>query len=299
MPRSGHLGIVLVFLVGCAASNPERQAHRERLSTAAHDCQKRYNFIERFEFDRFDLLTFWYRSAATAAERDLYLECYRLRVQELTKGAAAAGGGPRTTGGTGQVRDEGSAEAPIWQPGYEWTYRWESPAGSGTFVTSVERRGLVDGVDCYVLRVGGNEIYRRVSDLALVAERSPAGVVAQYTPALEIFRWPLVTGKAWDQLLVLERPQRRETVNILRTSRVWEAETTTTPAGSFRTVRVVVRNKHTDEIISEYWYGPQARQVVKFHARDGRDVTRYELVTFSLVEGRGPSTLLPAKRPAA
>lgn len=129
-------------------------------------------------------------------------------------------------------------------------------------------------------------------------ERSPTGVVAAYTPALELFRWPLGPGQTWEQLLVLERPQLRETVNLLRTSRAWEMATTTTPAGVFRTVRVVARNKHTDEIVSEYWFGVEARQVVKFHERGGRGLTRYELIAFSLAEGRGPSVHHRARRSA-
>lgn len=90
MSRPGRLGIrfaLILVVAGCAAADPERQARRDILSTAAQDCQRRHDFVSRFEFDRFDLLTFWYRNDATQAQRDVYLDCYRLRVQELTKSA--------------------------------------------------------------------------------------------------------------------------------------------------------------------------------------------------------------------
>ena len=34
---------------------------------------------------------------------------------------------------------------PVWKPGYEWGFRWESPQGKGTFVWTVNREEIVDG----------------------------------------------------------------------------------------------------------------------------------------------------------
>ena len=48
-----------------------------------------------------------------------------------------------------------TAEAPVWRPGYEWEYRWESPRGKGTFVWSVNRTEIVDGTEFYVVKAGG------------------------------------------------------------------------------------------------------------------------------------------------
>ena len=36
--------------------------------------------------------------------------------------------------------------APVWKPGYEWAFRYESPVDSGTYVWSVDREeAILDG----------------------------------------------------------------------------------------------------------------------------------------------------------
>ncbi len=60
----------------------------------------------------------------------------------------------------------GPVVAPVWTLGDEWTYRWESPRGKGTYVWSVDREEIVDGIEHYVIRSGQREIYYRKSDLA-------------------------------------------------------------------------------------------------------------------------------------
>jgi hypothetical protein len=74
-------------------------------------------------------------------------------------------------------------EAPVWKPGYEWAYRYESPAGNGTFVWSVDREEALDGVPHYVIKSGAREIFYRKSDLALSRETVDGVVVLKNTPA--------------------------------------------------------------------------------------------------------------------
>src|SRR5215475_11809800 len=49
--------------------------------------------------------------------------------------------------------------APIWRPGDEWAFRYESPTGSGTYVWSVDREEVLDGVPQYVIKTGTREIF--------------------------------------------------------------------------------------------------------------------------------------------
>src|SRR5262249_45763078 len=53
---------------------------------------------------------------------------------------------------------------PTWKPGYEWAYRYESPSGSGTYVWSVDREEVIDGVSLYVVKSGTRELFYRKSD---------------------------------------------------------------------------------------------------------------------------------------
>lgn len=76
---------------------------------------------------------------------------------------------PPVTAGRSPSADQDAAGvlAPVWKPGYEWQYRWESSRGSGTFVWRVDRIDSADGVDYYVVKSGTRrEIFFRRSDLA-------------------------------------------------------------------------------------------------------------------------------------
>ena len=59
---------------------------------------------------------------------------------------------------------------PAWKPGYEWAYRYESPSGNGTYVWTVNREEVIDGVPQYVIKTGTREIFYRKSDFALTRE---------------------------------------------------------------------------------------------------------------------------------
>jgi hypothetical protein len=59
----------------------------------------------------------------------------------------------------GRTVDNGPADAPEWRVGDEWTYRWESPRGKGTFVRRVIRIERIGGIEFYVTRSGQYETY--------------------------------------------------------------------------------------------------------------------------------------------
>jgi hypothetical protein len=51
---------------------------------------------------------------------------------------------------------------PVWKPGDEWVFRWESPRGKGTFAWTVNREEIIDGVEYYVVASGRQrEMYWR------------------------------------------------------------------------------------------------------------------------------------------
>ena len=47
-----------------------------------------------------------------------------------------------------------------------WQYAYTSPSDSGTYVWSVNRIEVLDGVQHYVVKTGTREIFYRVSDIA-------------------------------------------------------------------------------------------------------------------------------------
>jgi hypothetical protein len=172
--------------------------------------------------------------------------------------------------------------APIWKVGDEWAYRYHSPGGDGTYVWSVVRTDTMDGADCYVLKTGERELFYRKQDLAFVRENVSGVVVGRATPPKTDYQWPLTVGGKWQNKYTHENVRDRQTREI---SAEWEAvneETVTVPAGTFQTIKVVVRNSRTRSPLYEYWYAPAVKQWVKIHEwREAGEQTR-ELIAYKL-----------------
>src|SRR5262249_10595860 len=116
------------------------------------------------------------------------------RIMHLAPGpisAATPTGRPPQQADTAGVDAERSAAfivalaaPPVWKPGDEWAYSWRSTQGSGTFVWSVLREEVVDGIPLYVVKSGQRELLYRRSDLALYLERSGGTTQTRFVPPL-------------------------------------------------------------------------------------------------------------------
>lgn len=157
-----------------------------------------------------------------------------------------------------------TVDAPVWKRGDEWTFRWESPRGKGTFVWTVDREEAVDGVEYYVITSGRQrESYWRKADLAYYMEKVEGVIEERIVPPFVRFAWPLLPGSAWEQDHRNERPRDRQTEDIALTCRVEAEETITVPAGSFQTLKIVCQNRRTGAITSERYYSPMVKQVIQ------------------------------------
>jgi hypothetical protein len=172
-------------------------------------------------------------------------------------------------------------EPPAWAKGDEWSFRWESPEGKGTFVWSIDREETLDGIPHYVIKTGTREIFYRKQDIATTKETVNGVVVLLNTPPRLRYVWPLFVGKTWEQSLREERPSERQTRELGIAATVEAEETVTVPAGTFETLKLVYRNKGTGAILWEEWYSPEVGQWVRVHERreTGRRVR--ELTAFS------------------
>ncbi len=177
----------------------------------------------------------------------------------------------------------GPPVAPAWKPGYEWAFRWESPRGKGTFVWSVDREELVDGVECYVVKAGEQrEIYWRKTDLAYYMDKVSGVVEERSTPAELRYAWPLETGKTWTQTFHYERLRDRTTQEIASACQVEGEETITVPAGTFRTFKIVCRSQRTGSLRHESWYSPEVKQKVRERDYFSYGIRDRELIAFRL-----------------
>jgi len=173
--------------------------------------------------------------------------------------------------------------APIWKFGDGWAYRYETPKGSGTYVWSVDREEKIDGVPHYVIKTGTRRIFYRKSDLALSRETIDGVIVAKHTPSRLNYMWPLYVGQRWDQTILEESPKDRQTVERVDTVIVEAEETVTVPAGTFKTYKIVHRNKRTGIVGYEVWYSPQVKQWVKIRENLDSGLRTRELISFDLL----------------
>jgi len=184
---------------------------------------------------------------------------------------------------TQTTTSESSAVAiPMWETGYEWAYRYESPSGSGTYVWSVDREEMLDGIPHYVIKSGTREIFYRKTDLAASRETVDGALVVKSTPARLHYVWPMRVGQTWEQTVLVERPAVRQTSERPETATVDSEETITVPAGTFRTLKVLYRNTKTGTVSYEAWYAPELMQAVKFREVLQTGVRTRELIAFKL-----------------
>src|SRR4026208_2451727 len=121
-------------------------------------------------------------------------------------------------GGCASLEDGRAArgiERRAWSIGDEWSYRWESPAGKGTTVWTVIRFEAVEGVDSVVVRSGRREIFYRRSDGAHVLDRGAVGVVLRNVPPAAVIAFPMWAGRPWVLDFRRERPEARQSEDVL------------------------------------------------------------------------------------
>ena len=140
----------------------------------------------------------------------------------------------------------------------------------------------VDGVPHYVTKSGTQEIFSRVSDLAASLVRVDGVVVQRQNPSQLVYAWPLAVGKSWEQSYVLERPVDRQTTNYDILNTVDAEETITVPAGTFRTLKIVGRNRNTSTLVYEKWYAPDVKSYVRDRYVLSNGIEERELLAFKL-----------------
>lgn len=176
-----------------------------------------------------------------------------------------------------------SVGPPLWKRGYEWTFRWESPRGNGTFAWVVDREETVAGVEYYVVKSGTRrEIYWRKTDLAYYMDKVGGVIETRHLPAESRYAWPMTPGKAWETRYTQENPRERRTTEAAKACRVAGEEDITVPAGTFRTLKVVCRSQRTGGITDEVWYSPQVMNWVRERSHFSYGIRERQLTAYKL-----------------
>lgn len=172
---------------------------------------------------------------------------------------------------------------PMWKTGDEWAYRWESCQGKGTFVWSVDREEVLEGVTYYVIKSGNTrEIYYRKSDFAFYMDKLNGQVETRHTPPTAFFAWPPVSGAKIEGRYTYERPLERQTEEMVVTCEIGAVESVTVQAGTFDAVKITCRNSRTDALLREWWLSPTTKHYVRERAHFSYGVRERELIGLKL-----------------
>ncbi len=190
-----RLGIVMAFLLmaGCATfmDTPEQ----EYVYAMARPCEGKGVRIDSIAPDGKSWRGFWAGGAYTWPE---FQQCVQDHTKQepfaswkqrniplsatLADAAPVAKTGP-TPATAAPTPPVASPTTPTWTRGDEWSYRWSSPQGSGTYVWIVDREEVVDGVPFYVIKSGtARESYYRKDDRAFVMDKLNGQVETRNTP---------------------------------------------------------------------------------------------------------------------
>lgn len=173
--------------------------------------------------------------------------------------------------------------APVWKAGDHWTFWWASPAGSGTFVWFIDREDISEGDVSYVIKLGTQrEFFIRKSDLAVQLEKTGGEVQVRYTPPEARYPWPLTLGAEREVKGIREEIKPPKVDSRHQVCRVEGEESVAVRAGTFRTFRVVCRNKPSGEPMLQLWYSPEVKNWIKEWRSVTDGVLERELISYTL-----------------
>jgi hypothetical protein len=172
---------------------------------------------------------------------------------------------------------------PVWKPGDEWQYRWQSPRGSGTFVWAVSREERMEGVTYYVVAAGTTrEIYYRKTDFAYAMDKVNGQIELRHTPPSAYLPWPAWPAEKIQATYTRERPLERQTEQVTSTCESGPTEAVSVPAGTFQAVKIACRNSLTGSVTVEMWASLAVKNFVRQRTYFSYGTRERELVAFKL-----------------
>ena len=295
----------LTIVAGCATTQETpQQAYVWQMGRIC-DAKSPFWRMERVEADG----RYWVQGATNAPPgRNEYFECMQEQVKKtpypawLRERSGSLESAPVPPSSSGSVTSSTTtttqsplakasvgpsgerALKPTWTVGDEWSYRWQSPEGKGTFVWAVDRFDNADGIDSVVIKSGSRESFYRREDGALRHSTVNGRVESRFDPPFLSLPFPLEVGKQWHPESTRELPRARQTAEVLLDCRVEGEESVTVPAGTFRTFHVICNNQRSKLLNFELWYAPEVGHMVKERTRFSYGIRERELTGFKFAE---------------
>lgn len=176
------------------------------------------------------------------------------------------------------------AERPDWKVGYQWVYALGAPGLNGTvlFPNEITREEIFENVPVYVLTVGKNEYPHSKDTLSVLATLFEGQTVSKNDPPSLPFNWPLATGKEWHNTFAVATGDPKQNQTIDTEVVVAGVEEVGVPAGVFAAFRIETYASQTGDLISEQWYAPRVRWLVKTKTYREEGVIEQQLVKFKI-----------------
>jgi hypothetical protein len=152
---------------------------------------------------------------------------------------------------------------PQWRVGDRWVFAWTSGKENGSRTLEVREAATVNGVDYYILNVGGGITQYYTKDLHFAAAAQQGKVIARMVPPTPWMTWPLRPAGSWVHRGVYEEP--KGTQPQAYTFTVAGVESVTVPAGTFRAFKIIRQADRGDS--DQYWYAPEVRWYVRWEGQ--------------------------------
>ena len=204
--------------------------------------------------------------------------------QAPTPRAGGGGNARASTSASQPVTNSDASTKPTWRVGDEWSYRWSSPRGSGTFVWVFDRFETVEGIESAVVKSGERELFYRSDDGALHLEKIGGVVEIRNSPPLALISWPLEVGRKWTARYTREAVIARQTSDMLLDCRVEGLERVTVAAGAFPAFHVICLNQRSGTLSFELWYASEVGNMVKDRTAFSYGMRERELTGFKRAE---------------
>ena len=174
------------------------------------------------------------------------------------------------------------AQKPEWKIGDQWEYAQKLPGRRGTFKREIIREDVIDGAPAYVMRVGRNENSYTKDLLAVQTTLQKGKVATRRTPPYQLLSWPLEVGKEWRNVFILENIEQKSSQTLDYQIVLANFEDVKVPAGNFPSFKIEVYGSQNGSLLSEHWYSPEAKWLVKERSYLASGVREEELISFKV-----------------
>jgi hypothetical protein len=153
-------------------------------------------------------------------------------------------------------------QKPQWRVGDEWTYQFTPSGQEPDAVNRVVREDEVGGKSSYVVRAGDEELVFAKETLTRMDAPKQVKVTGKQD-FLPQFSWPLSVGKRWLGTFEREKIATKKMTRITLVMVGAKIEEASVPAGVFRTIRIQGYESKTGRLVTEIWYAPVTKSIVK------------------------------------